>query len=213
MVTMRGWTAVMLLCAMGCRRDVAAVDTSLFLALNSTMQTPVVDRLMLAVSNKWNFIIPSVALFVYWLITASDRKRVVRLTLAVLLLIGAVDGTATAIKRVVKRPRPCSVLAASRAVLPCANTPSFPSNHAANAFAVAAFIVAYTRRRAGLWFAAAALVGYSRIHLGVHYPLDVAGGALFGTGAGYLVGCGTRRLLQSPAPPGTPDAPPAQPRT
>ena len=58
--------------------------------------------------------------------------------------------------------------------------PSFPSDHATAAFAIA-FAVFFFSRRLGLVFlAAATAIGVSRVLLGLHYPGDVAAGALIG---------------------------------
>jgi len=65
--------------------------------------------------------------------------------------------------------------------------PSFPSDHAAAAFAIAFAVLAFSRG-AGLGFlAAATLIGVSRIALGLHYPSDVLAGALVGFAAATLV--------------------------
>ncbi len=57
---------------------------------------------------------------------------------------------------------------------------SFPSNHAVNAFAVAMILALLVPRGKWWFFLLAALVGYSRVYVGVHYPLDVIGGAVIG---------------------------------
>ncbi|HEY7177738.1 MAG TPA: phosphatase PAP2 family protein [Gaiella sp.] len=65
--------------------------------------------------------------------------------------------------------------------------PSFPSDHASAAFAIAFAVLAFSRRGGGLFLLAATVVGLSRIALGVHYPSDVLAGAFVGYLAATLV--------------------------
>ncbi len=72
--------------------------------------------------------------------------------------------------------------------LTSAGSPSFPSGHTSEAFATAtslslAFPKWYVVAPSFLWASAA---GYSRMHLGVHYPSDVLVGALIGSGTAWL---------------------------
>jgi undecaprenyl-diphosphatase len=57
---------------------------------------------------------------------------------------------------------------------------SFPSGHAASSFACALVLVSFAPRLRGPLYALAGLIGLSRLYVGVHYPLDVIGGALWG---------------------------------
>ena len=64
---------------------------------------------------------------------------------------------------------------------------SFPSNHATILFALS-LLVFYLNRKAGLWFFILSLLnGLARVVVGVHWPLDILGGALVGLLAAYLI--------------------------
>jgi undecaprenyl-diphosphatase len=62
---------------------------------------------------------------------------------------------------------------------------SFPSNHAANVFAGATVLSLAFPVWSGLFFIIAAAVAYSRVYVGVHFPLDVFAGALLGSALGW----------------------------
>lgn len=86
------------------------------------------------------------------------------------------------------RPRPFTVHPALTHVLSARTTdPSFPSDHAAAAFAIAFAVFVFSRRAGALFLAAATLIALSRIALGLHYPSDVVAGMLVGLGSAMLV--------------------------
>jgi undecaprenyl-diphosphatase len=83
-------------------------------------------------------------------------------------------------------------------------TYSFPSGHAAQSFAAAVVLASGLPRRRPWWFLLAALIAFSRVYIGVHYPLDVAVGIVVGLAAGVVVTGGsawyTRGSAVAPAP-------------
>ena len=92
-----------------------------------------------------------------------------------------------ALKRTIKRERPF-ITYPDIENLTEAGSYSFPSGHTSNAFATAtslsmAFPKWYVIVPTFIW---AGSVGYSRMHLGVHYPSDVLAGAIVGSGSAYL---------------------------
>jgi undecaprenyl-diphosphatase len=78
---------------------------------------------------------------------------------------------------------------------------SFPSGHTATAFAGATMLSYFVPRAAPALYLLAAAIGYSRLYLGVHYPLDVLGGAVIGVATALLLLAAVRRrsarVLQS----------------
>ena len=60
------------------------------------------------------------------------------------------------------------------------NEPSFPSDHAVAAFAIAFAVACFGRRIGALFLAGATMVALARVFVGLHYPGDIAGGALLG---------------------------------
>ncbi|MFC4856429.1 bifunctional phosphatase PAP2/diacylglycerol kinase family protein [Actinophytocola glycyrrhizae] len=89
-------------------------------------------------------------------------------------------------KRLFPRRRPAAdLLPLYRRIAKRPTSSSFPSGHAASAFAFASALAMEHRGAAAAVFPLAAAVGYSRVHTGVHWPSDVVAGAAIGVGAAY----------------------------
>ncbi len=126
---------------------------------------------------------------------------------ATLLTAGTVWGAdliALVLKATVERGRPYETLAEADPLIRASVGNSFPSGHAATSFAGAA-ILGYLFRRAlpGL-FALAALVAFSRVYVGVHYPLDILGGAALGSVVALVVIAALRSSKPRPRTSGAP---------
>ena len=107
-------------------------------------------------------------------------RRRPALLLAVVVADGIADLVARGIKSVVDVQRPAFRYAEPKALVHVPHDHSFPSGHAATSFACATTLaLAFPRLVVPLYVLAAA-IAYSRVYVGVHYPLDVVGGAVLG---------------------------------
>jgi undecaprenyl-diphosphatase len=80
----------------------------------------------------------------------------------------------------VQRDRPPTIVLDPEPLLEVPTTSSFPSGHTSSSFACAWVLSRLAPRLTVPLFALAALIGFSRIYVGVHYPLDVLAGAALG---------------------------------
>ena len=107
------------------------------------------------------------------------RAAAWRLYVTMLLCFVTVD---LVLKPLAARPRPVALHAYDpmRELPPLPRTLSFPSGHTASAFGAAVALSRIWPQGRTAWWLMAMLMGYSRIYVGHHFPLDVAGGALVG---------------------------------
>jgi membrane-associated phospholipid phosphatase len=180
------------------RAQTVALDRAISEAVEKT-ETPTLDRLLVHLSD------------------AANESRLWLATAGVVALVGGPRGRRAAAEAVASiglasamsnlalksvaphrgRPEPPTgqVLASRRVRRPTSS--SFPSGHAASAFAFASTMGEELPVTWVPLHAAAALVAYSRVHTGVHYPSDVVTGALVGAMCGWTV----RRLARRLSPP------------
>jgi membrane-associated phospholipid phosphatase len=102
--------------------------------------------------------------------------------------------SSTFIKNWVNRTRPCHAEALVNHVRLllryCPDSGRFTSSHAANHFGVAVYIFctmrSYFKKWSYLFFVWAFTICYGQVYVGIHYPLDIVGGAILGSGIGWL---------------------------
>lgn len=90
------------------------------------------------------------------------------------------------LKNLVARPRPFQSLDHVRLLVGMPHGYSFPSGHTTISFAAATAIFGKHKRLGVAALVLAALIGFSRVYVGVHYPFDVLGGVLVGILSGWL---------------------------
>lgn len=151
------------------------LDQQLFLLLNHVPHNAFFDGFALTLSGigKAGFI-----WFVLgaWLFFREEKKN--HWFFAPILFAGVVSWFLVEfiLKPVIARPRPSDLLSDF----------SFPSGHATIAFAMAVVLSSVEPKWRRWFYGLAIAISFTRIYLGVHYPLDVLAGALLGFGIGKV---------------------------
>lgn len=163
--------------------NLAQLDYQWFQTINNFADRfSVLNPLVAFFANNLDYVF-YLGVIVYWFIrTPENRKMVVN----TLLSGGVALGVNNIIGAIYHRDRPFVAHHVIQLVQHDASA-SFPSNHAAAAFAVATSIWLWRRKEGSVWFVLAILIGFSRIWSGIHYPLDIIGGAISGTVIGIAV--------------------------
>ncbi len=168
-------------------------DQQLFQLINGQWHFDWLDALMPYWRSKY-FWLP-LYLFLFSFLYSNFGQRSHYFLLSMLLMLLLSDGLSSQlIKKSVARQRPChepALQAELHLLVPCGGGYSFTSSHATNHFAIAFFLALTLGRRfhwiwpSGLLWASS--IAYGQVYVGVHYPLDVLGGALLGGTIG--IGC------------------------
>jgi membrane-associated phospholipid phosphatase len=161
-----------------------SVDRSLMSRLRRR-RSPRVDRALVGVGRVANY-------GRLWLLIAgalvglggrSGGRAAARGLIGLAIAATVANGPA---KLLIGRRRPATGTQATLIRMP--RSTSFPSGHSASAFGFATGASAEEPALTPVLLSLAAAVSYSRVHTGVHYPSDVAAGALIGVGSGLLAG-------------------------
>ncbi|MCX2180721.1 phosphatase PAP2 family protein [Streptomyces sp. SKN60] len=174
--------------------DLRAIDGALYAAVAAT-PTPTLDRALRLLSaaadhSKISFTVAGA------LALAGGRARRAAIAGAGAIAIASVSANLLG-KRLVRRRRPdreaARVIVARHVPMP--SSASFPSGHMASAIAFATAVGVVLPPMAVPLGILASAVGYSRVHTGVHYPGDVAAGAVLGLAAAVTSLAATEALL------------------
>jgi undecaprenyl-diphosphatase len=206
------------------------MDKTLLLLINRDWTNPALDSLMATITNfsVWMPVLVLAGVLLLW----KGGVRVRSFVVVTLLSVGLTDGLFTQVtKKWVHRPRPHEALAGVREVSLRHTHPafvgvlqrphveyspppeeqsqvagrSFPSGHAMNNAVIATTAALFFRRWGWLYAIPAALVAYSRVYCGLHWPSDVVVSAALGAVFAWLLAQLYGRLYQRLGPRWFPD--------
>lgn len=172
----------------------------------TAMRTEALTALMTVLSAWWvkSLAIPALGV-VADLRRAPRRLPATLVPVAIALLAASL--ASRGVKALADRARP-PLDGAAAALVDLPADASLPSGHATTAFAAAGVVALMHPRLRAPALCLAALVALSRVYLGVHYPSDIAAGALLGLALAVAVVAAARRLggrrISSPPPPPAP---------
>lgn len=173
-----------------------SIDESLFFAINGLAgSSSTVDQFFLLLGTRSTLYIPGALAIGYWLWAHRWEALLGGPVLAG--GVGLTDFLGGQLKWLVERVRPCRALSQAINVEPggCGGLFSFPSNHAANTAAIAAFLQVLYPKSGWVTWPVVVLIGFARVYVGAHYVTDVLGGWTLG---GIVGGGAAWALLQWP---------------
>ena len=158
-------------------------DMPVFYFINHNLSNPVFNIIMPAITSLGT---KDFVLIVGLLLLFSKKKETKRL--GILLIVGTEVSyfTVKILKVLIARPRPFMAIKNVMLLEQYARDFSFPSGHATLSF-MAASLFACRYKRYIVFYLLAALVCFSRVYVGVHYPTDVICGAMIGTVIGLVI--------------------------
>ena len=168
---------------------ILSLDQQTFIFLNG-LGSGKFDVFWLFITKQSNWT-PFFVTVLYFIHKKIGTKQILFLILSIVALVTFTDQTTNLIKNAVQRLRPCNneeIMATIR-IVKSSETFSFFSGHATNSMAVATFLFLLFKSKSkylGFLFLWPLIFAYSRIYLGLHYPLDIISGYIFGAFSGFL---------------------------
>lgn len=174
--------------------QISQLDYRLFEMIHFQWSTSVMDQVMPILREKTTWI-PVYLLIIGFLFWQFNFKSALYFVTALVLTVALTDVISSrVIKNSVDRERPCQRLEFKEEInklVPCGGGKSFPSSHAANHFALSFFLI-FSLGSRRYWIKLsliiwATLISLAQIYVGLHFPLDIIGGAVLGIFMALLI--------------------------
>ena len=164
------------------------LDLKLFLFINQTLSNSIFDFIMPLFDNPKHWILPILVLWIFTMV--KDKQNRYKLLALIPIIILLCDQTGAFIKNFEVRERPWFILGddiVNHLGGLGGKHKSFPSNHAANITGLATVLSGIYQERKYWFWILASIIMFSRVYIGVHYPLDIVAGAIIGITFGLLL--------------------------
>tara|TARA_Y100001970_G_scaffold130125_1_gene160474 strand:+ start:378 stop:971 length:594 start_codon:yes stop_codon:yes gene_type:complete len=162
---------------------IVEIDKQIMVFLNKTISNPIFDFIMPIITNQ-NFLVFSGLILIGYLAYYGGKRG--RITIALLLIAASFSDAICfqVIKPWVGRIRPShDFYEYVNLLVSKGGKYSFPSNHAANSFVFATVLSYFYEKNKTPLYVLASAIAFSRVYVGVHYPLDI----VFGSIIGYII--------------------------
>lgn len=164
------------------------IDKIIFIFINQSLSNDILDFMLPSITD-WDktifgrLVAGVIVIGLLWKGGKNGRTVVIMLIPTIII---SDQLSSSIIKPWISRPRPCHevggimLIENLRLLVNCGSGFSFPSSHAVNNFAAASMLTIFYKRYWWLLGSFAFLVAFSRVYVGVHYPIDIAAGAILG---------------------------------
>ena len=156
------------------------IDKQMMVFFNKTISNSIFDFIMPIITNQ-NFLVFSGLILIGYLAYYGEKRG--RITIVILLIAASFSDAICfqVIKPWVGRIRPShEFYDYINLLVSKGGKYSFPSNHAANSFVFATVLSYFYEKNKNFLYILASAIAFSRVYVGVHYPLDIVSGAIIG---------------------------------
>ncbi len=172
-----------------------SIDGDILIFIQENIRNSICDPIFKTITHLGDAGIFWILLTLVLLCFKKTRKAGVYSAIA---LVGSVVVNNLILKNLVNRTRPYEVVEGLKCIVSPAHDASFPSGHTGASFASATAMFRQLPKKAAVaLIILAALIAFSRLYIGIHYPTDVLGGLVTGIGIGILVNVIADRVCKS----------------